>query len=170
MYGGFELTFLTTERLYLRTLTDDDIAIVRTLRKEWFNSDEEALNWIRWTNDKTNKTTPHMFFVWLATTNQLIGSVHFFAKPDLDYEVELGYIITKEYRGKGYATEAVKALIEFAFEQAGQEYLSALIESNHPASRRILEKLGFSYYGMRIVKREGKTCDFEYFKLNKIRN
>ena len=158
---------LKTERLFLRTLTDDDVAAVRVLRKDWFDSDEDALEWIRWTNDKTDKMNPHTFFVWLANTEQLIGSVHFFAKPDLDYEVELGYMITEEHRGKGYATEAVKALVDYAFEEAGQEYLLALIDSDNLASRRVVEKLGFLHCGIRVVERGGETCEFEHFKLIK---
>ena len=82
------MTNLKTPLLNLRTLTDDDIAIVRHLRKDWFDTDEEALEWSRWANDKTDEMNPHTFFVWLTQTNQLIGSVHFYAKPDLDYEVE----------------------------------------------------------------------------------
>ena len=161
------MTELKTERLLLRTLTDDDVAIVRILRKDWFDSDEDALEWIRWANDKTDKMNPHTFFVWLAQTNQLIGSVHFYAKPELDYEVELGYMITEEYRGKGYATEAVKAIIEYAFQQAGQEYLLALIDFDNSASRRVVEKLGFAYHGVRVVEIEGEACEFEYFKLSR---
>ena len=156
---------LETERLFLRTLKDDDVAIVRILRKNWFDSDEDALKWIRWTNNREHKTNPYTFFVWLSKTNQLIGSVHFIAHPDLDYEVELGYMIVDEFRRKGYATEAVKALVEYAFKQAGQEYLTALIDCENPASRRVVEKLGFNYCGIRMIEREGKICKFEHFKL-----
>jgi len=163
--GEVLMAELETKRLFLRTLKDDDVAIVRALRKSWFDSDEDALGWIRWTNNRAHKTNPYTFFVWLAKTNQLIGSVHFIARPDLDYEVELGYMIVEEYRGKGYATEAVNAIVEYAFKQASQEYLMALIDYENPASRRVVEKLGFDYCGIRMVEREGKMCKFEYYKL-----
>lgn len=60
---------------------------------------------------------------------------------------ELGYWIGKPYWGKGYATEAVRALIAHAFDEDGFAYLKAGHFTDNPGSERILRKLGFVAFG-----------------------
>ena len=57
--------------------------------------------------------------------------------------VEIGYGLLQEYWGKGYATEAVKAMIEWAFRQPGVKAIEAETEANNIASQRVLQKAGF---------------------------
>ncbi|MCL2463147.1 MAG: GNAT family N-acetyltransferase, partial [Defluviitaleaceae bacterium] len=65
-----------------------------------------------------------------------------------------------------YATEAAKAVVKFAFEQAGQEVLCAIVKPENIASRRVLEKLGFTKSEVRTVPDEnGEDCEFDYFRL-----
>ena len=157
---------ITTARLLLRTLTESDAAIVRRIGEGEFETDEAALEWIRWVNSKTEPGKPRvMFYIWLTQTGQCIGRVYFHSKPELDGEVEIGYGITEEYRNQGYVTEAATAAVQFAFEQAGQMVLSAIIMSENISSRRVIEKLGFSYEGVRMVWDNGEKCEFDYFKL-----
>jgi ribosomal-protein-alanine N-acetyltransferase len=60
---------------------------------------------------------------------------------------ELGYWIGKPYWGMGYATEAVRALIVYAFETDGFAYLRVGHFADNPASARVIEKLGFAPEG-----------------------
>jgi RimJ/RimL family protein N-acetyltransferase len=60
-----------------------------------------------------------------------------------DDHAELGYWIGKPYWGMGYATEAVRALIVYAFEIDGFDYLSAGHFTDNPASARVIAKFGF---------------------------
>ena len=57
--------------------------------------------------------------------------------------VELGYGIAEEYRGLGYATEAVETILTWAFDQPGVTSVAAETEEGNAASRRVLEKCGF---------------------------
>jgi RimJ/RimL family protein N-acetyltransferase len=57
---------------------------------------------------------------------------------------ELGYWVGKPYWGMGYATEAVGALILYAFETDGFAYLTAGHFEDNPASERIIAKFGFT--------------------------
>jgi RimJ/RimL family protein N-acetyltransferase len=59
----------------------------------------------------------------------------------------LGYWIGRPHWGRGYATEAVRALTRFAFDSFPAEIVGAGVFSDNPASRRVLEKLGFSEAG-----------------------
>ena len=59
----------------------------------------------------------------------------------------LGYWIGRPYWGQGYATEAISALIAFAFETHPQDRLGAGVFTDNPASRRVLEKCGLRQVG-----------------------
>ncbi len=61
---------------------------------------------------------------------------------------EIGYSIVKEFRRRGIATEAVRALMEEAFESAGLARLNAYCVPENLASRRVLESAGFLYDGI----------------------
>lgn len=158
---------LATERLLLRTITEADVAIVREIGKGEFETDEDARKWIYWVEEKNNEGRLIVnFYIWLTGTNHCIGRVYIHSKPELDSEVEIGYGISEEYRNSGYATEAAKAVVRFAFEKAGQDVLVAIVKPENIPSRRVTEKLGFSSQGVRTLPDEnGKTAEFDYFRL-----
>lgn len=57
--------------------------------------------------------------------------------------VEIGYGIAGEYQGKGYATEAVKAVVDWALKQAAVLCIKAETEESNIASQKVLKKVGF---------------------------
>ena len=66
-----------------------------------------------------------------------------------DCEVEIGYLLKKSAWGEGYATEAAKRLLKFAFEETPLEEIVATIDAENTPSQRVLEKCGLVYEGMR---------------------
>ena len=58
---------------------------------------------------------------------------------------EIGYIFHPDYRGQGFAHEAMVAVVDPAFANRAVEYLRADIDPRNDASRRLLQKLGFHY-------------------------
>ncbi len=66
---------------------------------------------------------------------------------DSDGIAEIGYGISEEYQNNGYATEAVKALIQWAFNAPQVIAIEAETESENTASIRVLEKCGFKLNG-----------------------
>ncbi|MBQ9564560.1 MAG: GNAT family N-acetyltransferase, partial [Synergistaceae bacterium] len=54
-----------------------------------------------------------------------------------------GYGIAEEYRGWGYATEAVAAVVSWALRQPGVTRVEAETDAGNAASKRVLEKCGF---------------------------
>lgn len=79
-------------------------------------------------------------------TDELIGMVTF----DIDKvfpRAEISYWIRIENRNKGYATEAVKAMIEYGFDTLSLNRIQGMHFSNNPASGRVLEKAGMVYEG-----------------------
>src|SRR5438270_692390 len=65
---------------------------------------------------------------------------------------ELGYWLGASYWGRGYATEAVRALIDHAFTDLEVEALQAGARVTNPASRRVLEKCGFQWTGVGLYR------------------
>ncbi|WP_407432582.1 GNAT family N-acetyltransferase [Methanobrevibacter sp.] len=79
-----------------------------------------------------------------------IGCVGLLFHPDTNHfwgdgACELGYWIAEEYWGNGYAAEASKRLIEYAFDELNIEVIYATYRIENDQSKRVLEKLGFEY-------------------------
>jgi ribosomal-protein-alanine N-acetyltransferase len=60
---------------------------------------------------------------------------------------ELGYWLTKPYRGRGLMTRAVKAAVAYGFETLGLKRIEATAFTHNPASQRVLERAGLSHEG-----------------------
>jgi RimJ/RimL family protein N-acetyltransferase len=65
---------------------------------------------------------------------------------------EIGYWLGAPFWNRGFATEAVRALIDFAFTELEHDTLSAGARVTNPASRRILEKCGFQWTGVGLAR------------------
>lgn len=70
-----------------------------------------------------------------------------------DGAVEIGYGILDAFQGRGYATEAVRAAIDWALSQPGVRVVEAEAEAGNAASLRVLEKCGFVPTG--VIGEEG---------------
>jgi [ribosomal protein S5]-alanine N-acetyltransferase len=81
----------------------------------------------------------------LKVENIGIGLVGFKGKPDAGGEVEIGYGIDPGYQGKGYMTEAVAALVDWAFSHAECTTVTAQgVKPDNFASQKVLVKNGFT--------------------------
>ena len=81
--------------------------------------------------------------VVLKTNRSLIGSCRLHVtEPGAD-EADVGYALARPHWGHGYAAEAVRALVGFAFERLGSRRVWAVCEPANRASTRVLEKAGF---------------------------
>lgn len=76
-------------------------------------------------------------------TQQLIGTAGFKHIDHIHRSGEIGYELLPAFWNKGYMTEALKPLIAATAKHFNLHTVSANIEPNHMASRRVLEKLGF---------------------------
>lgn len=65
---------------------------------------------------------------------------------------ELGYWLGVPYWGRGYATEAARAVVDHAFSALPIERLAAGARVSNPASRRVLEKCGFQWTGVGLYR------------------
>ncbi len=96
-----------------------------------------------------NKKNYLWFTSWeivLKKENRIIGGLCFKGCSDEKGRVEIGYGIQDEYRCKGYTTEAVKELINWAFSFNNVTEVIAETEKDNLPSHRVLEKVGMEKY------------------------
>jgi RimJ/RimL family protein N-acetyltransferase len=89
-----------------------------------------------------------------------------FTKPDTP---ELGYWLGVPHWGKGFATEAARAIIDYAFEEFRVEQLCSGARVTNPASRHILEKCGFQWTGIELHRfvALGSSTPVDSFRLQR---
>ena len=87
----------------------------------------------------------------------------------LDDQAELGYWLGVPYWGKGYATEALHAVIDYAFTDLAHEALNAGARVTNPASRRVLEKCGFQWTGVGLyrIRAINSSAPIDRFRLER---
>ncbi|MFA6308840.1 MAG: GNAT family N-acetyltransferase [Clostridia bacterium] len=82
----------------------------------------------------------------LNEENKSIGSIGFRGPSNDRHEVEVGYGIDKNYQNQGYATEALKAICDWAFSQ-NVYYVQVQTEQDNEPSKKVLGKCGFKQVG-----------------------
>jgi RimJ/RimL family protein N-acetyltransferase len=83
-------------------------------------------------------------FVWLvAIDGCVIGDCGTLGPIDANGDLEIGYGLAIEYRGRGYGTELVQALSRWLLPQAGVRRLVAHVATDNAPSRRALERAGY---------------------------
>ena len=88
-----------------------------------------------------------VWFVINQENNTVIGDIGFKGKPNSENIVEIGYGIVPSAQGKGYATEAVQKLIDWAFSNKNiNKIVAECLDENIP-SIRVLEKLQMKRMG-----------------------
>ena len=169
---------LETERLILRQFKANDAGaavynsqrpVVAHFMSDMVLSDEEsARNWIDWINGRFNTEEPFIVFaIELQEINTCIGLIGLAPKQELNNEIEILFSIADEYHGKGYATEAGKTIIAWAFENCNLDYLAALVKLDNRASGKVIEKLGFKETEKRTIDYDGVPTVFSYYRLMK---
>ncbi|HUJ13861.1 MAG TPA: GNAT family N-acetyltransferase [Thermoanaerobaculia bacterium] len=160
---------LKTERLLLRTFTIDDAPDVQRLagaREVALNTlhiphpypDGAAEAWI----EKQEEGAEIVFAI--EAEGQLAGAIGLVVDPTHD-RGELGYWIGVPFWGRGYATEAGRAMVRFGFGEQKLQRIFAQVFSRNPASARVLEKIGMRHEGTlrHHLKKWGEYVDVECY-------
>jgi len=113
-----------------------------------------------------NRGNDTSFLITLGN-GQMIGAC---GLSQLDrHPPEIGYWLGVKHWGKGYATEAVRALIDHAFTDLGHAALQSSVRVTNPASRRVLEKCGFQWTGVGLcrIRAIGSSVPVDRFRLER---
>ena len=86
------------------------------------------------------------FAIALRETDDVIGGISLF-ESEQHRRAALGYWVAIELWGRGYATEAVRAVVDYGFRGLALNRVYAECHGDNPASRRVLEKAGMTFEG-----------------------
>jgi [ribosomal protein S5]-alanine N-acetyltransferase len=150
---------LTTERLLLRAFTSRDAPALRRLasHREIADTmisiphpfpDGEAERRITRYAEAFGAGTGVHFAITLRADQELIGATELREIDPEHAKAELGLWVAPAWWGHGYATEALRALLTYGFEQVGVNRVSAHHMTRNPASGRVLLKCGFKCEGL----------------------
>ena len=89
------------------------------------------------------------WFVTLADDGRVVGDCGPAGPPDEEGRQELGYGLAAPFRGQGLGTEAVRVMADWLATLPEVRELTADVEVGNDASRRLLERLGFTVVGER---------------------
>ena len=96
----------------------------------------------------TAETLPYGVWVLIERSSRtVIGDAGFMGPPGTHETLEIGYSVIPDRRGRGYATEAVRALVGWAFDQPGVNAVAAGCAADNTPSIRLLERVGFERIG-----------------------
>ena len=131
------------ERLYAY---HRDAEVRRWIPNESYEDPEEALGAIEFFAEcAENREMPFVLAAELKETGELVGDVGINEVEGSPAEVEIGFVICPECRGKGYATELVAAMTKFAADTFRVFVLFGRVMKGNNASVRVLEKNGFRF-------------------------
>jgi RimJ/RimL family protein N-acetyltransferase len=144
-------TDLRTERLLLRRLTRDEARAVVDLDRigrDWVadyptEGDLVVAGLACEAGEHYDETGDFgVYQVLLLETGEVVGGIGFLHPPELG-EVEVGYGLAESVRGRGIATEALRAVSALAAEHGVVTVVAMTATDNRP-SQRVLERLGFT--------------------------
>ena len=154
---------ITTSRLILRAFTEEDIDPLHNILGE-----EDTLRYFPNPDPPSREKVEKLIsarlqhwkdhgYGWWAIEQRskkgLIGWSGLLFLPETE-EVEVGYLLDKAFWGKGLATEAAQACLQYGFKNFDMQSIVAIVHLENVASQRVIEKLGMSfvdaahYFGM----------------------
>ena len=158
------MTVLETPRLTLRPFTTDDIPAYARIRSDpdvvrylpggaAAAADADAIAAAR-IPDFIQHWREHGFGLWAVIerdSNRLVGHCGLLRLADFD-AVEVLYMLDRPAWGRGIATEAARASMEYGFRTVGLDRIVALVLPENRASARVIQKLGMVQTGNRRFK------------------
>ena len=166
---------IETPRLYLRPLEASDWPLVLA-----YMSDVEVLRYLPWQpfteeevrafiagpqdGDEADHGFPDRLAVVRKATGALVGHVSLEMFSPKYRTREMGYILHRDHQGKGYATEASRALMSYGFRMLNLHRVIATCDPRNSASFGVMEKLGMrrEAHFRKDVQIRGEWSD-EYF-------
>ena len=148
---------ITTNRLLLTPMNESDIDFIIELeqREESYKYDsddapisDKIIKRCQWFIERTQALPEDGAIRWIVRKdNLLIGEVHFTCNYARTHEWEIGYKFLKEYWGNGFASEAVQAVMQYAFTHFNVNRIAAFLNAENNRSAALAERVGMKKEG-----------------------
>lgn len=169
---------LETARLGLRRFTLED---AQAMFDNWA-SDEEVTKYLTWSAHGSVEVSRSVLENWTAAyanedhyqwaivpkeLGQPIGSIGVVSHDDRVEMVHIGYCIGRPWWHRGYMSEALKAVMDFLFDEVGVRRIESRHDPNNPNSGAVMRKCGMKYEGtLRQSDRNNQgICDASWYGL-----
>lgn len=159
-------TMIESERLILRKIAWADFAALCTFLQDievmyaWEHAftDAEVWDWIEENLVRYANEGFSYFAAITKDTQELVGVVGPLREmvEDVPY-IGVAYILNRRFWSKGYAVEAAKASVQYAFEALNAEKVIAQIRPDNLRSRKVAERLGMKVAGEFVKQYQGKS-------------
>nr|WP_159465416.1 GNAT family N-acetyltransferase [Scandinavium goeteborgense] len=125
---------------------DCDPSVMRYITKGVVKTPEETWEGIRRVQARWDKYKFSWWAIKEKSSGDFVGAACLQHLANVDgAPLEMGWRLVPEHNGKGYATEAAKAIIDFAAERVGATYLVAVADPENTPSHRVMQRLGMTY-------------------------
>ena len=169
---------IATERLILRRFRPED---AQAMFDNWA-SDDEVTKYMTWpthadvsisqwvVNDWVSSYEKDDFYQWtIEFEGQPIGSISVVDYRDEIARATIGYCIGRNWWHKGIMSEALKAVMDYLFDEIGFNRVEACYDPNNPNSGKVMAKCGMKYEGTH--RQSGRNnqgiCDEAFYSLLK---
>jgi len=168
---------LTTDRLILRQLTHHDAEamtaifgspeVLRFLNNDPVDTREKAIGMIDWLAQNYQDQRGIDWGITRRADDRMIGMCGLYDWDRENRHIDLGYHIVPAEWGKGFASEAARALITWAFDRLDVHRIQADCTAGNDASERVMIKCGFTFEGIRREHfwEHGRFVDNKYYGL-----
>lgn len=153
-----EFPLLTTTRLVLREVADQDVEAVFAMESDpvamryWSRPPMQDLSEARAAVERARgffrSRAALRWSIARPGDDRMLGHVSLFDFSEQNGRAEIGYGLAREHWGQGFMHEALTAVIDYAFGPLGLRRLEADTDPRNQASVRALERLGFAREGL----------------------
>jgi RimJ/RimL family protein N-acetyltransferase len=170
---------LVTARLTLRRSRPEDAPTIAAYRADpevnqyqgWERTDEDGIR--EQIEEMAGRAPGEPGWIQLTVeerdTGTLIGDVGLSPAEGEPGVVKIGYTLAPPYQGRGYATEAVRALIAYAFDTLGAEVIQAYALARNVPSVRLMQRVGMGLAGRFQHEQDGETWHGVRYELRRDR-
>jgi [ribosomal protein S5]-alanine N-acetyltransferase len=174
-----ELPSIATPRLNLRKFKEADAQdmfhyasepdVSRYVPWEKHNTIEDSIEFLNYILKQYKEAKLAPWAIEYKETKKVIGTIDFVAWSTIHSRAEIGFILSKEYWGKGLILEAASKVIEFGFTKMGLNRIEAPCMVENIQSQRVLQKLGMRLEGIAREKYfiKGKVRDMALYSILK---
>lgn len=172
----------SADRIYVRFWKVEDAALLLDLqvrnraeiekisasnREESFYSLEGQRSLIEGWNKKREEGTRYSFGIFLNITDELVGEISLFQIVlDSTPKWIVGYVTDIVFHGKGYMSEALQCVLEFAKHETEITRIEAGAVSDNAGSIRVLQKAGFKENGSQSIPIQGALKEHTMFAVD----
>ena len=163
---------IETARLILRRFKIED---AEDMYENW-TSDPEVTRFLTWPAHSDVKITKKILSDWVSSyedggyfnwamelkeNGAVIGNISVVKLSENTEAADMGYCMSRAYWGRGLMPEALKAVMDYLFDEVGLNRIAACHDVNNPKSGRVMDKAGMKQEG--IFRAAGKNnqgiCD-----------